>query len=344
MQEKFKSGDRVKHATRIDWGLGQVLAEESGDRIKVYFEDVGVKEFTLEFAKFIRVLGEEAQSDYLTALVNNYQVELNKLTLGGRLITFTTFPKAVENFLSYFPSGFQDRRYLEGVSGERQYKVLAHQLMHELLGQKAFSELLRQANYREVIDRVKSVMNKTNLIKHYEKIWFASENKTNQNYSNDGGWLLNEDEESSISGEIRFANGMTEEDQKKFAESLFDLLYGIDEMRTRFERFSTMVYDIPIDVNPELKAANWRVTTYFLFLTFPTQHMFFNEITKNTAKILGVGISYKPELNWLTYSQVLGFVELIRKKLCKDGREILVPRDMIDIQSFIWVISPGYLR
>lgn len=346
MQEKLKSGDRVKHATRIDWGLGQVLAEESGNRIKVYFEDVGAKEFTLEFAKFIRVFGEEAQSDYLTALVNSYQVELNKPTPSGNpKIAFTTFPKAVEIFLSYFPSGFQDKRYLEGASGERQCKVSAHQLMLELLGQKAFSELLQEGYYSEIIDRATSVMNKANLIQHYEKIWFASGNKTSQNHYHGETWLADEDEEQgSIPGEIRFSNGMTEADQKKFAESLFDLLYGSAEMRARFERFSAMVYDIPFGVHPALKAANWPVTTYFLFIAFPAQHMLFNEVTKSVANILGVGISYKPELNWLTYGQVLEFAELIHKKLCRDGREILVPRDMIDIQSFFWVISPSYLQ
>lgn len=53
-------------------------------------------------------------------------------------------------------------------------------------------------------------------------------------------------------------------------------------------------------------------------------------------------INYRSELNWLTYNRVLELAELIRTKLIKDGRETLAPRDLIDVQSFIWVIAPSY--
>ena len=66
------------------------------------------------------------------------------------------------------------------------------------------------------------------------------------------------------------------------------------------------------------------------------------EVTKSASKVLGIDINYKPELNWLTYSQVVRLAEAIRSKLINEGQDDLVPRDMVDVQSFIWVTAPSY--
>lgn len=307
MQEKFKQGERVKHATKTEWGIGEVLADESGGRVKVFFEDVGAKEFDLAHAKFARLSGEESKSDYLTALVSHHKAELRKPTSSGnKKPVFMSFAKAVENFLSFFPMGFRDSKYQSGTSSERQYKEDANKLMHELLGKVIFRSLLDQADFKEIHDRAKRVINKTNLISPYEKIWFS--------------------------------NGIAvEANQKRFAEALFDLLYGESEICIRFERFA--------DLLSEIGAAKWPIATYFLFITFPESQMFLKPVvTQDAANVLNQQINYKPELNWQTYSQVLALAERIRGELHKDGREILMPRDMIDVQSFIWVTAPGYSK
>lgn len=307
MQEKFKAGERVKHETKTEWGIGEVLSDESGGRIKVFFEDVGAKELDLRYAKFIRVFGEEAKSDYLTALVKNHLTILAKpTTSGNKRPAFMPFQTAIERFLSYFPAGFQDSEYRDGKNNERKYKEDANRIMLELLGKEAFANLLQQGNFKEIVDRATKVMNQTNLIHHIEMIWFT--------------------------------NGVkTESSQKKFAESLFGLLYGDSDIKIRFEQFSEML--------SEIGAAKWPIATYFLFITFPDSHMFIKPmVTQNAANILGMEINYRPELNWLTYSRVQELAELIRNQLRKDGRGILAPENMIDIQSFVWVISPGYFK
>lgn len=305
MQEKYKSGDRIKHATKTEWGIGEVLADEAGGRVKIFFEDVGAKEFDLTHAKFVSLIGDEAVSDYLTALVNHYKAELkNPVPTGKKKPAFMSFSKAVENFLSYFPTGFQDTEYLTGKSSERQYKVDANVLMLELLGKDIFHRLLERREYREIHDRAKRVVNKTNLISPYEKIWFS--------------------------------NGIAAEaNQQRFAESLFDLLYGDGELKVRFELFAELL--------SEIGAAKWPIATYFLFITFPQTQMFLKPVvTQDAANVLGQEINYKPEINWLTYSQVLALANRISAELHKDGREILAPRDMIDVQSFMWITAPGY--
>ena len=307
MHEKFKLGDRVKHHTKTEWGIGEVVAEESCGRIQIFFEDVGAKEFDLAHAKFVKLLGDDASSDYLSSLVKCHHSELkNPTTIGKKKTEFKSFSKAIQNFLSLFPSGFLDSNYLTGHSSERQYKLDAHDLMLSLLNKEDFKTLLDQGNFKEIHDHSKKVINKTNLISPYEKIWFS--------------------------------NGIAnEENQIKFARSLFDLLYGEGEMRTRFESFAEMLSGIG--------AAKWPIATYFLFITFPKNHIFLKPVvTQDAANALRQEINYKPELNWLTYSQVLALAELIRKELIKDGREILAPLDLIDVQSFIWVTAPGYFK
>ncbi len=306
MHEAFKKGERVKHATKTEWGIGEVLANETGGNVRIFFEDVGPKTFELPLAQFIRLSGAEGQSDYLSGLIKHHHAELAKpgSTGGRKRPGFLPFAKAVQNFLTYFPLGFEDPEYTDGAGNERKYKVDAHLLMTDLLGKSTFRGLLEQGNFKEIHDRAKRVINKTNLISPYEKIWFS--------------------------------NGVaTEPNQKLFAEALYDLLYGQDEPRPRFERFAEMLSSIG--------AAKWPIATYFPYIAFPESQMFLKPVvTQDAANVLNQELNYRPELNWLTYSQVLSLGERIRKELLKDGREILKPRDMIDVQSFIWVIAPGY--
>ena len=44
-----------------------------------------------------------------------------------------------------------------------------------------------------------------------------------------------------------------------------------------------------------------------------------------------------PQLNWKTYERVLAFSMWLFDELTERGLE---PRDMIDVQSFIWCIGP----
>lgn len=302
MSNRLIAGNRVKHATRTDWGLGEVVEGEQDGMVTVFFEDVGLKKFNLSVAQFLSVEGDESASDYLTALVKHYKRSLTTGLVkksGG-----TTFQKAVENFRSYFPMGFQDPTYLAGQSSERDYKVRAHELLIETLGPNVLPQLLAEQKYKEICDRAKSVINKTNLINQYEKIWLS--------------------------------NGLALADaQESFARSLGTLLYGDQPLQVRFEQFASMLYKI--------NAAKWPVATYFLFLFDPGALVFVKpEVTKSAAEVLGIDINYKPELNWLTYSQVLRLAEAIRSKLVKEGQDDLVPRDMIDVQSFMWVTAPSY--
>ena len=163
MNGKFTKGDRVKHASQTAWGLGEVLADPTVDRVHVLFEDVGDKIFKIGAAEFIKVVGEEAKSEYLTALVQHFAK--------GKAGPKTSFALAVKTFLQWFPGGFKDEAYLSGKRSEREYKVAAHDLMVESLGREPLGELIAAGDYSRVCDRAKSVVKKTNMIFHYQQYW-----------------------------------------------------------------------------------------------------------------------------------------------------------------------------
>lgn len=118
--------------------------------------------------------------------------------------------------------------------------------------------------------------------------------------------------------------------QKSYSLALFDLLYGSDELQVRFNKFSNMLENID--------AAKWTIVSYFLFILHPQQHMFVKPtIAQHSSELCGFEINYKPQLNWLTYKSMLGFSDYLFNELAE-----LKPRDMTDVQSFMWCIAPNH--
>ena len=75
------------------------------------------------------------------------------------------------------------------------------------------------------------------------------------------------------------------------------------------------------------------------FLAFPEEHVFLKPtVTQHAADLVKAELNYRSELNWLTYSCLLEFAGYLKTELVKMG---MGPRDMIDVQSFMWCIAPG---
>ena len=117
--------------------------------------------------------------------------------------------------------------------------------------------------------------------------------------------------------------------QERFCQTLYDLLFGTDSLERRFKAFCKVLVDIG--------SPKWTVATYFPFIMYPDQHMFMKPIvTMKAADICAFELNYKAELNWLTYEKLMEFSQYLRRELSD-----LNPRDMIDIQSFIWCTGQG---
>jgi hypothetical protein len=75
--------------------------------------------------------------------------------------------------------------------------------------------------------------------------------------------------------------------------------------------------------------------TVFGFIAQPDVHVFLKpKATRAAADEYGFDLRYSSRPSWETYVSLLEFAEVIRR----DQRD-LRPRDMIDIQSFMWVMG-----
>ena len=185
---------------------------------------------------------------------------------------------------------------------ERQYKVAAHELMLELLDVKTFGDLINSRSYDEVCKNALKVVRKTNLIFPHEQM--------------------------ALSDGLKSA-----ENRESFSRSLYTVLYGENELSLGFEDFAQCLED--------MNASKWTTQTYFLFVTFPEKYAFMKpSVTQYAADAFAFELNYRSEINWQSYETLLKFYNYVGKELAELD-EHLRPRDMIDVQSFIWCSVPG---
>jgi hypothetical protein len=117
--------------------------------------------------------------------------------------------------------------------------------------------------------------------------------------------------------------------RKLFSVALAGLLYGNESEEVRFKHFLRTLGILHLN--------KWPFATLFSFIRHPQQSAFIKpSAIQGSAKAICWRIGYKPEPNWKTYDAVLRFYSYIRTSLLEEG---MMPRDLIDVQSFIWSIN-----
>jgi hypothetical protein len=199
-------------------------------------------------------------------------------------------------FLRFFKNGFYDDTY---VDWERGYKWAAHKTWTDTLGEREYRRLLKAGDFNEIGARAVRLESRTNLLFSFEKM--------------------------ALRDALKLAEGA-----RRFAEGLFDYVYGERTIEARFESWVKAVADLP---RRQTRVLTWPVVTVFGFLGNPQAHMFLKpNVTKIAAGHYGYPFRYASHPNWSTYRSLLDFAATIRR----DQRD-LRPHDMIDLQSFIWV-------
>ena len=185
------------------------------------------------------------------------------------------------------------------VDWERGYKWTAHERWMERLAPDAFRALLAAGRAREIADHAARVESRTNLLFSFEKMAFR-------------------DAVKSPAGARAFAAG------------LYAFLHGDGDDRRRFERWCDVVAGLP---RHQTRVLTWPVVTVFGFIAQPERHVFLKpNVTRLAAREYGFDFVYRSRPEWDVYESLLRFAGTVRRDL-RDLR----PRDMIDIQSFIWV-------
>ena len=201
-------------------------------------------------------------------------------------------------FLRFFPKGFRDETYL---SWEREYKWETHQRWEEALNRSEFRRLLERREYAEIAARA-----------------IRTEQRSRHS-------MIFSFEKMALRDAVRTTDGA-----RAFATGLYDFLHGSGSNEGKFVAWCETVASLP---RKQTRVLTWPLVTVFGFIAQPDRHLFLKpNVTKIAAQKYGFDFHYESKPNWRTYASLLEFAETIRRDL-RD----LKPRDMIDLQSFIWV-------
>jgi hypothetical protein len=185
------------------------------------------------------------------------------------------------------------------IAWERGYKWEAHEAWNETLNQAEYRSLLRKGEFAEIAARAVRLESKTNLLFSFEKM--------------------------ALRDGVKSPEGA-----RLFAEGLYEFVYGAGKMERKFERWCEVVGELP---RKQTRVLTWPVVTVFGFIAQPEEHIFLKpNVTRTAAREYGFEFHYQSRPSWETYASLLEFAATVRRDLSD-----LKPRDMIDIQSFIWV-------
>ena len=182
---------------------------------------------------------------------------------------------------------------------ERGYKWNAHQRWVASLGPARMRALIRAGREAELATAAISIESRTNLLFSFEKM--------------------------ALRDAVRTASGAA-----TFARGLYQYLHGRGSMQRRFEAWCEAVRALP---RRQTRVLTWPLLTVFGFIGRPDMHIFLKpRVTQAAAVAYGFEFCYESKPDWDTYVSLMAFAERVRQDLSD-----LKPRDMIDLQSFIWV-------
>jgi hypothetical protein len=185
------------------------------------------------------------------------------------------------------------------VDTERSYKWNAHREWIDAFGAGRMADMISAGDYHAIASGAVRLEARTNLLFSFEKMALRDALK-----SPDGA--------------------------RQFATGLNDWLYGSGSERDRFEEWVEVVGRLP---RHQTRVRTWPVVTVFGFLARPKVHMYVKPtVLRTAADRYGFDLHYKSAPSWETYSSVLDFARTVRRDVGD-----LYPRDLIDIQSYLWV-------
>lgn len=202
-------------------------------------------------------------------------------------------------FELFYPDGFEDETYLVA---ERSHKERAHLEWEAELAPADFRKLLARGEFRQVADAAVRIEARSNLLFSFERMALRDAVKT------PAGARL-------------------------FATELHAFLYGHGSPQRRFADWLEALADLP---QRKSKLLTWPVATVFGFIARPERHLLVKpRATRKAAQLYGYALDYDAKPSWPQYQDLLTFAAVLRRDL--DRKPGFKARDMIDLQSFMWV-------
>jgi hypothetical protein len=185
------------------------------------------------------------------------------------------------------------------IDWERDYKWRAHLRWLEQLSETGFRRLIADRQFEQVARLASSIESRTNLLFSFEKM------------------ALRDAVRSPASAQV-------------FACALFEFLHGGKPLPIRFESWVAALDTLP---RRQTRVLTWPLATVFGFIAQPKQHFFFKpNVTREALRRCGIPFHYDSRPSWPVYKALLDAVRNVRNEI-----NSMHPRDMIDMQSFLWV-------
>ncbi len=202
-------------------------------------------------------------------------------------------------FELFYPDGFEDATYLVA---ERSHKERAHLEWEAELGPAAFRKLLARGEFRAIADAAVRIEARANLLFSFERM--------------------------AVRDAVKMPAGA-----RLFATELYAFLYGHGSPQRRFADWIEALADLP---QRKSRVLTWPVATVFGFIARPDRHLFFKpRAMRRAAHAYGYALAYEATPAWPMYQNLLTFAAVVRRDL--DRKPGFKARDMIDLQSFMWV-------
>lgn len=219
----------------------------------------------------------------------------------------------VQEFTNRF-SGFDDPKYLEE---ERDYKINNHHFALEILNKEQYRQLLGEVQYDEILKRLLKICQ----------------------YIKQGALMHFEDYQILRSGYK----------PKECAVTIFNLLFSENELlEARIDELASYIREYGHSAKTQefkpymmpTEGKMWNFISFLLATYYPDKYIFvkptkFDEFIK-LAKLTNPRTS---EMTGKSYQKVLELVNEVKYKLEANG---IFPQDMVDIQSFIFILGGGY--
>ncbi len=202
-------------------------------------------------------------------------------------------------FQLYYPNGFDDEVYQVA---ERGVKERAHLEWSNELNPAAYRRLLARGEHRRIVDIALRVEGRCNLLFSFEKMALRDAVKAPA-------------------------------DARLFANALYSFLHGRGSPQRKFEAWIAALDALP---RRQSRVLSWPLVTVFGQIARPDSHLFLKpNVTREAARAYGFDFDYQAAPAWPVYRDLQTFAAILQRDL--DRKPGFRARDMIDIQSFIWV-------
>lgn len=304
MEEDFIEGVLVNHESKPEYGPGKIVHRDDKYLHVIFRDDAGRAARRFPISSGVLRFAY-VQSD--PVLDNLPPVKRHDDGIWRLDVDRITFDIAKERFLQLFPGGFVDPQYIGTVKeGERAYKDAAHEAYVEALGNGKLREALDAGDVEGVVRKALSVIGKVNLLSPFES--------------------------------VAIRDGLKDPGPAQAYFTALDNLLSQEAVRQDvFEAYVSALENLPHEKG-KARIMTWPIATVLPFLAQPNKHMLLKPvISKNAADILGFNLWYEAAPNWQTYEAYLRMGDEYLRLL-----QPLKPHDLIDVQSFFYVIGGGY--